>query len=204
MNLRSVSTQRVASTETKSRSEAGTRWTRWLALAWIVLSFDQNIPTFINVGALNPWNSPFSLSIYRLVLTLQYSDQVAICLDAPNCLPELPAAVEVAVYRITQEALTNVVRHAHTHRCDLRLTLDEATGLLTLSIQDDGCGLSPSLGVGVGLVSMRERAEELGGTWTIEQVPTGGTRVLVRLPYARSQTADAAFVTPGVVTQGEE
>jgi signal transduction histidine kinase len=123
-------------------------------------------------------------------LTLQSSDQVSIRLDVPECLPELPAAVEVAVYRIAQEALTNVVRHAHAHRCDLRLALDETTGLLTLSIQDDGQGLPPSRGVGVGLVSMRERAEELGGIWRIEQVPTGGTCVLARLPYMRSETVD--------------
>ncbi len=137
-------------------------------------------------------------------LTLQAGDQVTMCLDVPVCLPELPAAVEVAVYRIAQEALTNVVRHANTHRCDLRLTLDEAAGLLTLSIQDDGCGLSPSRGVGVGLVSMRERAEELGGTWSIEPLPTGGTRVLAQLPCMRSETAATPAVPPKVGPQNEE
>ena len=135
-------------------------------------------------------------------LTLLSSDQVAMHLDAPDCLPELPAAVEVAVYRIAQEALTNVVRHAHAHHCDLQLDLDEPAGRVSLSIQDDGCGLPPSRGVGVGLVSMRERAEELGGTWTIEQVPTGGTRVLARLPYALSKTTDALVVhRPGAFNQ---
>jgi signal transduction histidine kinase len=119
-------------------------------------------------------------------LTLQHSDQVAMHLDAPDCLPELPAAVEVAAYRIAQEALTNVVRHAHAHRGDIRLALDDGLGWLSLSIQDDGCGLPPSRHVGVGLTSMRERAEELGGTCTIEQVESGGTRVLARLPYVRS------------------
>jgi signal transduction histidine kinase len=123
-------------------------------------------------------------------------------LDAPACLPELLAVAEVAVYRIAQEALTNVVRHAH--HCDLRLALDEPAGRLSLCIQDDGCGLPPARSVGVGLVSMRERAEELGGTWTIEQVPTGGMRVLARLPYARSQTADTLVVTPSMVPQKEE
>src|SRR5713226_8612269 len=137
-------------------------------------------------------------------LTLQSSDQVSVHLDAPDCLPELPAAVEVAVYRIAQEALTNVVRHAHARRCDIRLTLDETAGRLSLSIQDDGCGLPPVRNVGVGLISMRERAEELGGTWTIEQVHTGGTHVLARLPYARSERAGAAFVTPNMVSQEEE
>jgi signal transduction histidine kinase len=135
---------------------------------------------------------------------LQSSDQVSVHLDAPDCLPELPAAVEVAVYRIAQEALTNVVRHAHARRCDIRLALDEITGLLTLSIQDDGCGLPALRGVGVGLTSMRERAEELGGTWSIEPVPTGGTCVLARLPYVLFETVDALVIAPSGVPQGEE
>jgi two-component system, NarL family, sensor kinase len=116
----------------------------------------------------------------------QYSQQgfngVHITIDAPENLPPLPAAVEVAVYRITQEALTNIVRHAEARICNVRITLDEQTGWLCLEIQDDGRGLSSTRRAGVGLNSMRERAEELGGTWTIESLPTGGTRILVRLP----------------------
>jgi len=116
----------------------------------------------------------------------QYSQQgfngVYVTIDAPEDLPPLPAAVEVAVYRITQEALTNVVRHAEAHICNVRIKLDEQTGWLGLEIQDDGRGLSATRRAGVGLNSMRERAEELGGTWTIESLPTGGTRILVRLP----------------------
>jgi signal transduction histidine kinase len=137
-------------------------------------------------------------------LTLQHSDQVAMRLDAPAGMPELPAAVEVAVYRIAQEALTNVVRHAAARRCDLQLTLDEPEGLLSLSIQDDGSGLPQSRSVGVGLVSMRERAEELGGMWTIEQIESGGTRILARLPYARTERTDREAVTTSRVSQEEE
>jgi signal transduction histidine kinase len=116
----------------------------------------------------------------------QYSQQgfngVHITIDAPENLPPLPAAVEVAVYRITQEALTNAVRHAEAHICNVCITLDEQTGWLCLEIQDDGRGLSSTRRAGVGLNSMRERAEELGGTWTIESLSTHGTRILVRLP----------------------
>jgi signal transduction histidine kinase len=136
-------------------------------------------------------------------LTLQYSDQVSMRLDSPECLPELPAAVEVAVYRITQEALTNVIRHAQALHCDIRLTLDETTGLLTLSIQDDGHGLTPSKGVGVGLTSMRERAEELGGTWTIERVSTGGTRVVAHLPSLLPSPSSARESLPASTPQEE-
>src|SRR5207249_2133825 len=94
-------------------------------------------------------------------------------------LPALPAAVEVAVYRIAQEALANVVRHAHATRCAVRLGVN---GGVDLTIADDGTGLSPNGGAGVGLISMRERAAELGGTCTIGPGPTGGTEVRVFLP----------------------
>jgi signal transduction histidine kinase len=104
---------------------------------------------------------------------------VSITLEAPEKLPELPAAVEVACYRITQEALTNVVRHAHARICLVRLELDE---VCTLEITDDGIGLPASCRSGVGFSSMHERAEELGGTCVIESRATGGTRVFAHLP----------------------
>ena len=76
---------------------------------------------------------------------------------------ELPAAVEVAAYRIASEALTNAVRHAGARRCDITLTADEA---LTVEVTDDGRGLPDDPIPGIGLSSMRERAEELGGSFT--------------------------------------
>jgi signal transduction histidine kinase len=100
-------------------------------------------------------------------------------LDAPAELPHLPAAVEVAAYRIAQEALTNLVRHAHARHCTIRLAMN---GALELEVSDDGAGLGRDRGVGVGLASMRERAAELGGNCTIEQGETGGTIVRARLP----------------------
>src|SRR5439155_12541331 len=104
-------------------------------------------------------------------------------LDAPECLPPLPAALEVATYRVVQEALTNVVRHAQARTCTIRLVLNETAGVLELVVEDDGQGLDGQRGVGVGLASMRERAEELGGTCTITTRPAGGTLVWARLPY---------------------
>lgn len=102
-----------------------------------------------------------------------------ITVEAPDDLPELSAAVEVAAYRIVQEALANVVRHAEAETCLIRLSLGEA---LCLEIEDDGIGLPPARRAGVGLRSMRERAEELGGTCLVEARPAGGTRVRARLP----------------------
>ena len=100
-------------------------------------------------------------------------------IDAPESLPPLPAAVEVAAYRITQEALTNVVRHAEARNCRVRLSLG---GELELEIIDDGVGLPEDRRPGVGLTSMQERAAELGGRCVVEPFAAGGTRVLARLP----------------------
>ena len=99
--------------------------------------------------------------------------------EAPPTLPDLPAAVEVAVYRIVEEALTNVVRHASARRVVIRLTIEDD---LELMIVDDGVGIMPGQPKGVGLTSMRERALELGGTFAFDAPSSGGTRLRVRLP----------------------
>ena len=129
------------------------------------------------------------------------SPGLTIAIEAPECLPPLPAAVEVAAYRICQEALTNVVRHAGARNCTLRLVLADAGGrsaALSVEIRDDGRGLLADRRAGVGLASMRERAAELGGTCLIEPVPTGGTRVLARLPLPTPGPPPAAERLPDV------
>jgi two-component system, NarL family, sensor kinase len=107
---------------------------------------------------------------------------LAIAVETPDTLPPLPAAVEVAAYRIACEALANTVRHAQARRCRIQLTLDNA---LRVEIADDGVGLAPERRVGVGLIAMRERAEELGGSCAITSTPGFGTRVLAVLPLAQ-------------------
>jgi signal transduction histidine kinase len=101
-------------------------------------------------------------------------------LDCPVNLPPLPAAVEVAVYRITLEALANIVRHSQGKNCHVSIAMIDKG--LQLEVCDDGLGLPKEVQPGVGLNSMRERAAELGGTCLIEGLPQGGTRVLARLP----------------------
>jgi signal transduction histidine kinase len=92
---------------------------------------------------------------------------------------EVPAAVEVAVYRIASEALTNVVRHAHASRCRLRLCVN---GRVELEVTDDGVGFTAGDGDGLGLRSMADRVAELGGTLSVTPDVPVGTRVEVRLP----------------------
>jgi signal transduction histidine kinase len=113
----------------------------------------------------------------------QYAQNgLRVSVEAPQELPPLPAAVEVAAYRIAQEAMTNVVRHAAARQCSVSLALDEEAGGLHLEIRDDGRGLSSERGRGVGIASMRERAEELGGSCVVESPPEGGARVRATLP----------------------
>lgn len=107
----------------------------------------------------------------------------AIAIDAPPVLNELPAAVELAAYRIAIEAVTNAVRHSQASRCEVRIRLDDA---LVVEVADDGVGLAADHKQGVGLASMRERAEELGGTVTTEAVSGRGTCIRARLPLATS------------------
>jgi two-component system NarL family sensor kinase len=114
-------------------------------------------------------------------------------MKAPEALLPLPAAVEVACYRIAQEALTNVARHAHAKTCRFRLSVDRDAGVLEVEITDDGAGIPEERVAGVGLSSMRERAEELGGTLEVEPESEGGTRVHARLPlFAPKEHAEGA------------
>jgi two-component system NarL family sensor kinase len=101
----------------------------------------------------------------------------------PQPLPELPAAVEVAAYRIVVEALTNAVRHAHAATCGVRLTAAER---LTVEVTDDGQGVADPAGPGdsrgTGVESMRERAEEVGGELWLTRAQPRGTVVRAELP----------------------
>ncbi len=110
--------------------------------------------------------------------------RLQISLIAPDTLPLLPAAVEVAAYRIALEAITNSVRHAQAHTCQLCLNINDG---LQLEIRDDGLGLPIGYQAGVGLSSMRERTAELGGTFHIESTSGGGIVISVQLPFASSQ-----------------
>ena len=99
---------------------------------------------------------------------------------SPDPLPALPAAVEVAAYRIAREAITNTVRHARATSCSA--TLEAHAEKLTITVRDDGRGLAATARSGVGLIAMRERTEELGGTLKTVSSDTGGTEVVATIP----------------------
>lgn len=103
-------------------------------------------------------------------------------------LPPLSTAAEVAIYRIVQEALTNIVRHAHATRAIVDLAF--ADDVVVLTISDDGSGIVAE----VGLHSMRERAASLGGERAVDAREGTGTTVTTRLPVAARATQPRAKV----------
>lgn len=120
------------------------------------------------VGALKQTISRYENSHLQIDLAL---------LDIPE---ELPAAIETAIFRIAQEALTNVVRHSQATRCIIRLYA--TTCDIQIEIEDNGHGIADDYQSGVGLQAMRERASELKGETTVDALPTSGTIVKTKIP----------------------
>jgi len=148
---------------------------------------DQARTSLDEVRALARDLRPAALDELGLVAAVQQHSQATMRMTGgnpdiqvivPGDLPELPAAVEVAAYRIIQEGLTNAVRHAQAGTCRVELS---ANGSLLVRVDDDGSGVTPSQ-AGAGLRSMRERAEELGGRCTVTFAPGAGTSVCAVLP----------------------
>ena len=115
---------------------------------------------------------------------MQYSPAgLRVSVEDQEELSQLPAAVEVACYRIAQEALANVVRHARASHCSIRIRIDEEASALSVEVEDDGRGIRDDDRAGVGMSSMRERTEELGGRCTVRPLVGGGTLVRALLPF---------------------
>ncbi|WP_157547906.1 GAF domain-containing sensor histidine kinase [Micromonospora sp. ATCC 39149] len=114
-----------------------------------------------------------------------------------DALPRLPAAVEVAAYRIVGEALANVARHARAHSCEVVVRRGRT---LVIEVSDDGVGIAGPRPGGVGLDSMRERAAELGGECEVTGREPGGTLIRVRLPCR--PVSDAPPAPDGPATSG--
>jgi signal transduction histidine kinase len=97
---------------------------------------------------------------------------------------ELASTVEMELYRIVQEALNNAVRHARAE--SITVGVDAGDGTVTITVRDDGVGFDPAARAirerRLGLTSMRERAESLGGEFIVETAPGAGTTVRVEVP----------------------
>ncbi len=152
------------------------------AVELLVSSIEQAQEALADIRHLVYGLRPPALDELGLVGALEQAatkyQQTAVSIES-EILPTLPAAVEVAAYRIVQEAIKNAVTHGEAKHCWVYLI---ANGQVGLTIDDDGLGLPQMITPGVGLHSMRERAEELGGAFTIQPRQSGGTRVAVSLP----------------------
>lgn len=115
----------------------------------------------------------------RWIQDTNVSEDLEIEMDLPE-FPVLPAAVEVATFRIVEEAITNVARHSGATRC--KVSVGFMNGKLGLRVCDDGKGIALGSEPGVGTTSMRERAEELGGSMAVRSSPGEGTAVEAFLP----------------------
>lgn len=102
-----------------------------------------------------------------------------------DTLPEkLGDPCAIALYRIAQEGMTNVVRHAEAHNVSLALTFHRESAVVSLSLRDDGRGVElHTMRSGLGLLGMRERVEALGGAFRIESQPARGFRIEASVPF---------------------
>ncbi len=121
----------------------------------------------------------------KAVHQLTEDSGIAIVMEGFDRLPPLPAAIEVAAYRIILEAVTNVIRHAHASSCLIAAGAEAES--LRLEVTDDGRGMNSSSGQGHGLLTMAERVAELGGDLQLE--PSPGFTVRARLPLGAPFTA---------------
>jgi len=124
------------------------------------------------------------LALRRYAAAFESREGIRVAVEVLGERRDAPTQEE-ALFRIVQEALNNIAKHAHATTVEIRLCY--AADELSLSVQDDGVGFVPaapreSPGHGLGMLSMRERAEELGGTFRIESAPGAGTRIDVVLP----------------------
>jgi two-component system NarL family sensor kinase len=100
--------------------------------------------------------------------------------EGPDTAPVLEPEAQVAIYRVLQEALTNVARHAHARR--VRARLESAAGRVLLTVEDDGVGFGGPLVPNLGLLGMSERVSALGGTLRVTGAGGAGVRVEACIP----------------------
>jgi signal transduction histidine kinase len=122
---------------------------------------------------------------------------IACDLQASGDFTDVPDALGITIYRLVQEALTNVARHSHAGRVSVRLerceTGAEHEGGLRLTVTDDGTGLGPASATpGLGLLGMRERVIAAGGEFLLQGAPRHGVQIVATLPLAAPAGAGTA------------
>lgn len=178
-----VSGLRSASAEVTS-PELGQRCVNLKALARQALQEVKRLSLGLRPSLLDDLG--LSPAIERLVLDLKQNHPVEVELSVtPTSIPRLVDAVETALFRIVQEALSNVISHSRATHVWIEIIHDD--GVIELTVRDDGVGMSSAVRNGsntghLGLTGMRERAVLLGGELVIDSAPGRGTRLMVKIP----------------------
>jgi signal transduction histidine kinase len=135
---------------------------------------------------------PPMLDDYGLLPALQwYANEfsrrtgIQVRVDGDEAMKRLPQASEIALFRIAQEALNNVAKHAHAS--NVNVSIERSVDGFTMSVWDDGVGIEAAASgarrrPGLGMVTMRERTQAVGGRFEVRSASSGGTRVAVRIP----------------------
>jgi signal transduction histidine kinase len=150
------------------------------AIAETTLQGVRDLSQLLHPSTLDDFGLPETVSAY--LRSFGKRTGIRSDLSVSGCEERLPPAIEVAIYRILQEALTNVARHSQANRC--RVAITRHGGFVDVSVEDNGIGprrgSAPSRGVGV--IGMRERAQSLAGAFSIDAGVSGGTRIHVAIP----------------------
>jgi signal transduction histidine kinase len=154
----------------------------------------RNLSELLHPATLDDFGLPDTLASYLKSFSERTGVRTELVQD--RMAPRMPAELEVSAYRIVQEALTNIAKHAEATTC--RVFVQHLPYSLLLTVEDDGKGFDPKRSAaggdrgGLGLVGIRERASELGGTFRLEGSPGKGTRVTVELPIPSGVQEGAA------------
>jgi signal transduction histidine kinase len=136
----------------------------------------------------------FAAALHAYARTVSDRSGIRIATHIPESLVQMSAEVEIALFRVVQESLTNIHRHAHANSCLIHIA--QVGDNVTLKVEDDGIGIphlngngSSHFPAGIGISGMRERITQLDGTFRISSVPRKGTTVHVQLPVRLRGTA---------------
>ena len=138
-----------------------------------------------------------AIAVKSYVQDFSRREKIDVRFAARGIPPSLPLGISSCIYRVTQEALRNVAKHAASRRCTVRL-LGSGEEIL-LSIKDFGVGFDPEAsrnqGIGLGIVGMQERVRLVNGTFSIQSIPGRGTQILVRIPGNKEKIETASHPT---------